>query len=192
MRQALETIAGWAFPVHIITKSDLVVRDLDLLVEINRTQAVVCFTVTTPDDALARVIEPGAPPPSARLAAMQVLAARGIHVGTALMPVLPFITDDEENITGVVEQTAAHGGSFIIPWFGMSLRNRQREWYYRELDRHFPGLRHKYEHFYGERYGCAVPNCGCLAKFFAEAVTRLDLARCMPYYRPSVQQPTLF
>jgi len=192
MRQALETIAGWAFPVHIITKSDLVVRDLDLLVEINRTQAVVCFTVTTPDDALARVIEPGAPPPSARLAAMQVLAARGIHVGTALMPVLPFITDDEENITGVVEQTAAHGGSFIIPWFGMSLRNRQREWYYRELDRHFPGLRPKYERLYGARYGCSVPNSRRLAEVFSQTAARLGLAQRMPQYNPRAQQPALF
>ena len=129
-RRVLEVIARFAFPVHIITKSDLVVRDLDLLVEIHHAQAAVCFTITTTDDELARQVEPGAPLPSARLAAMQALAARGIPVGASLMPVLPFLEDNEDNITAIVDQTAAHGGSFLIPWFGMSLRDRQREWYY--------------------------------------------------------------
>ena len=191
-RRALEIIAGCAFPVHIITKSDLVVRDVDLLAEINRTQAVVCFTITTADDALARIIEPGAPPPSARLAAMRALAEHGIPTGTTLMPVLPFITDSEENVVDVVEQTAAHGGSFIIPWFGMSLRNRQRDWYYRELDRYFPGIRQKYERRYGERYGCSAPNSSRLAEVFGQAAARLGLAERMPRYEPTVQQPTLF
>jgi DNA repair photolyase len=191
MQSALEVIARCTFPVHIITKSDLVVRDLDLLGEINRTQAVVCFSITTPDDALARIIEPGAPPPSARLAAMKDLAEVGIPTGAALMPILPFITDSEENVTQVVEQTAAHGGSFVIPWFGMSLRNRQREWYYRELDRHFPGLRQKYVHYYGERYGCSVPNNSRLADVFAQTIARLGLARCIPHYKSPIQQPFL-
>lgn len=191
MRRALEVIAGCAFPVHIITKSDMVVRDLDLLAEINRTHAAVCFTLTTSDDGLARIIEPGAPLPSARLAAMRALAERGIPTGTALMPILPFITDSEENILRVLEQTAAHGGSFIVPWFGMSIRDRQREWYYRELDRHFPGLRQKYERIYGERYGCSVPNSNHLAEVLAQAAARLGLARRIPQYKPAVYQPTL-
>jgi DNA repair photolyase len=165
-RRVLEVIARFAFPVHIITKSDLVVRDLDLLVEIQRAQAAVCFTITTTDDELARQVEPGAPLPSARLAAMRALAARGIPVGVSLMPVLPFLEDNEDNINAVVDQTAAHGGSFVIPWFGMSLRDRQREWYYAELDRRFPGLREKYVRRYGERYDCAAPNANRLAQAF--------------------------
>ena len=191
-RRALEVIARYAFPVHIITKGDLVVRDIDLLVEIQRTHAVVCFSLTTTDDALARTLEPGAPPPSARLAAMQALAEHGIPVGTALMPMLPFITDSEENITDVMEQTAAHGGSFVIPWFGMSLRGQQRTWYYRELDRHFPGLHQKYERVYGERYGCSVPNNSRLANIFNQAAARLGLERRIPYYTPPKIQPALF
>jgi DNA repair photolyase len=192
MRRALEIIARYSFPVHIITKSDLVVRDLDLLVEVQRTQAVVCFTITTTDNALARILEPGAPPPSARLAAMQALAQHGIPAGTALMPVLPFITDSAANIRQVVEQTAEHGGRFVIPWFGMSLRGRQREWYYDQLDRYFPGMRQKYERFYGERYGCAAPNSNLLADVFRQMVTRLGLERRIPQYKPRALQPTLF
>ncbi len=191
-RRVLAVIARFGFPVHIITKSDLVVRDSDLLVEINRAQAAVCFTITTTDDALARQVEPGAPPPSARLVAMQALAARGIPVGTSLMPVLPFLEDNEDNITAVVRQTAAHGGAFVIPWFGMSLRDRQREWYYRELDRRFPGVREKYERRYGERYDCAAPNAGRLGQAFSLACANLGLATHFPYYETPAEQLSLF
>jgi DNA repair photolyase len=185
-RRACEVIARAGFPVHIITKSDLV------LLEINRAQAVVCFTLPTVDDQLARQVEPGAPLPSARLAAMRALAERGIPVGTTLMPVLPYLEDNSANITAIVEQTAAHGGSFLIPWFGMSLRDRQREWFYRELDRRFPALREKYEHRYGARYHCPVPNANHLAQVFNQACVRLGLHTRIPPYHLPVSQPSLF
>ena len=91
--RALEVIAEFGFPVHVLTKSDLVLRDLDTLLAINRTRAVVSFTITTADDDLARQVEPGAPPPSARFRAMATLAERGIPTGVLLMPVLPFLED---------------------------------------------------------------------------------------------------
>lgn len=191
-RRVLAVIARFGFPAHIITKSDLVLRDLDLLVEINCKQAVVCFTITTTDDELARQVEPGAPLPSARLAAMQALAQRGIAVGTSLMPVLPFLEDSPENITAVVEQTAAHGGSFLIPWFGMSMRDRQREWFYRELDRRFPGVREKYERRYGECYECPAPNAARLAQAFSQSAARFGLSDHIPHYQSPTLQPTLF
>src|SRR5512136_875013 len=94
-RRALEVIAEFRFPVHIITKSALVLRDLDLLKEIGRLYAAVTFTITTYDDGLSKMLEPGAPVSSRRLAAMQTLSAAGILTGVALMPVLPFIEDTE-------------------------------------------------------------------------------------------------
>ena len=191
-RRALAVIARCAFPVRIITKSDLVLRDADLLAQIHRVQAVVCFSITTTDDALARQVEPGAPPPSARLTAMRALAVRGIPVGTTLMPVLPFLEDNEANLLAILEQTAAHGGTFVIPWFGMSLRDRQRAWFYRELDRRFPGVREKYERRYGESYSCPVPQAHRLGRFCAQACARLGLADRMPPFVPAVQQPSLF
>lgn len=191
-RRALEVIARCGFPIHLITKSDLVVRDIDLLTVINRAQTVVCFTLTTVDDELARQVEPGAPAPSARLAAMRTLAGHGIPVGTTLMPVLPFLEDSEANIQAIVEQTAAHGGSFLIPGFAVTLRDRQREWFYHELDRRFPGLREKYEQRYGESYGCPPSNVKRLEQVFAKACARLGLSNHIPYYEPPVSQPTLF
>jgi DNA repair photolyase len=191
-RRCLAVIAACAFPVRIITKGDLVLRDLDLLLEINRAQAVVCFTLTTTDDALAHQVEPGAPPPSARLAAMRGLAARGIAVGTTLMPVLPFLEDSEANLTAILEQTAAHGGSFAIPGLGLTLRDRQRAWFYQELDRRFPGLREKYERRYGQSYSCPVPNVARLNAVFEQTCARLGLAARMPPYVQPLLQPGLF
>ncbi len=155
--RALEVIAEFRFPVHINTKSDLILKDLDTLSEINRVHASVCLSITTGEDDLGKKVEPGAPLVSARFRAMEVLAARGIHVGVAMMPILPFIEDNEENITTIVEKTHEHGGTFIIPWFGMSLRDRQRAYYYEKLDKLFPGEEAIRADLWNQ-YHCPVPN----------------------------------
>ena len=100
--RALEVIAQFGFTVHILTKSDLVLRDLDTLVKINQRYAAVSFTITTADDELGKRVEPGASLVSDRLKAMRVLAEHGIYTGVTLMPVLPFIEDTEENIAAIV------------------------------------------------------------------------------------------
>ncbi len=182
--QALRLIARHGFGVHITTKSDLVVRDVAALVEIGRVWASVSFTVTTADDALARRLEPGAPPSSARFAALAELARAGICAGVTMMPLLPFIEDDEANIAAIVERTREAGGRFIVPAFGMTLRDRQRAYYYRELDRLFPGLRRRYEERYGERYSCPVPNARRLEALFQEHAARYGLVTRMDGITP--------
>jgi DNA repair photolyase len=191
--QALQVIARHGFPVHMITKSDLVLKDLDTLVEINRVHAAVCFTITTADDNLGKKLEPGAPLVSDRFRAMQCLAVCGIPVGVTLMPVLPFIEDNPENITAIVEHAAEHGASFIIPWFGMSMRDRQRAYYYDQLDRLFPGLRLKYEQRFGDRYSCPARNASELGRLFNELCTQNGIATCIPPYKLTspVAQPSL-
>jgi DNA repair photolyase len=190
--RALEAIAEFHFPVHILTKSDLVLRDLDLLQEIGRVYAAVSFTITTADDALGKKVEPYAPLVSARFAALSTLAAHGIYTGITLMPVLPFIEDTEENIAAIVERARACGASYIIPSFGMTMRDRQRAYFYARLDELFPGLRARYERTYGERYGCAVPEAGRLGKVFAELCARHGIAtRITPYAPQAAKQLTL-
>jgi DNA repair photolyase len=186
-RKALEVLARRAFPAHLITKSDLILRDIDLLAEVNRVHCSICFTLTTTDDALGRQVEPGAPLPSARLAAMRQLAARGIPVGVSMMPILPFLEDNPENIQAIVEQTAAHGGSFIIPWFGMSLRDRQRDYYYEQLDRRFPGLRARYESRFGLHYEAPAGRARELARLFNELCARHNIAIRVKRYEPPKQ-----
>ena len=191
--RALAVIAEFKFPVHIVTKSALVLKDLDTLREIARTYASVSFTITTTDDELAAKIEPRSSRPSARLHAMRVLAQNGIQTGTTMMPILPFIEDNEENIEAIVAQTAAAGGRYIIPWLGMSLRNRQRDYYYTHLDEHFPGLRQKYERTYGDRYECNSPRAHELWAFFEACCERYGIAPRLPLYGPqTAEQLSLF
>ncbi len=183
-RQALTLIAEHRFPVHDITKSDLVLRDLDLLKEISRVYAAVSFTITTADDVLSKKIEPGAPPSSRRFAALRVLAGSGIIAGVTMMPILPFIEDTEENITAIVEQAHAVGARYILPAIGMTMRDRQRAYYYDNLDQLFPGLRDRYQQRYGERYECAVPNAKRLEKVFRGLCEQHGLPTRMPFYSP--------
>jgi len=193
--KALEVIARRGFPAHITTKSDLVLKDLPALQEIQRRQrASVGFTLTTTDDQQARQVEPGAPRPSARLAAMAQLAQAGVLTGTLMMPLLPFLQDNPENVRSVVRETAAHGGKFIVAWFGMSMRDRQRAYYYAQLDRLFPGLRARYEARYGERYNCPDPNASALEKVFHEECERYGVATDMRHFAlaPQEKQLSLF
>jgi DNA repair photolyase len=182
--KALEIIARQRFPVHIITKSDLVLRDLETLVEINRAQANVTFTITTTDDDLGLKLEPGAPTVSRRYAAMAKLATHGIRTGVTLMPVLPFITDTEENIAAIISRAAEHGARYVLAAFGMTMRNRQRTYYYDQLDRLFPGLRPRYERAYGERYECPAPTAPRLHAVYEDLCKQYGLATGVHPYQP--------
>ena len=191
-RRALEIIARHGFPVHILTKSDLVRRDLDLLQQINPVYAAVSFTVTTADDELAQKVEPGAPLPSRRYVAMAEFAAAGIRSGVVMMPILPFVEDTEENVQAIVQRTAEAGGSYVVAAFGMTLRDRQREYYYAQLDRLFPGMRQQYERRFGERYFCPADGAKRLEAVFREVCARYGIATRMPVYAAqAVVQPKL-
>ena len=184
-RRALEVIAETGFPVHAITKSDLVVRDLDLLKEISlKTYAAVTFTVTTADDALSKQVEPGAPVSSRRLAALRTLNQGGLLTGITLMPVLPFIEDNEENIQKIVTLAAENGARYILPAFGMTLRDRQRTYYYDKLDRLFPGLRPRYEELFRERYSASAQNAARLGIVFNDLCREYGIATKMPVFLP--------
>lgn len=154
---ALKIIAQHRFPIHLMTKSDMVLRDKEVIKRISKIYAAVSFTITTTDDELAKKVEPHAPLPSARLKAMKKLSDMGIYTGITMMPVLPFIEDTVENITDIVEKGHAHGAKYILPSMGMTLRDRQRDYYYQKLDELFPGVRKKYEQTCGNQYSCGSP-----------------------------------
>jgi len=183
-RRALELVVTHCFPVHIITKSDLVVRDIDLFKKISKVYAAVSFTITTGDDDLARKIEPGAPPSSARFTAMKTLAEAGILTGMTMMPILPFIEDTVDNVTGLVEMAYEAGASYILPWFGMSLRAGSRDYYYEKLDQRFPGIKEKYVRQFGGRYECNSPHWRKLDDVFQKLVFKHGIATKMPVFTP--------
>ncbi len=171
-RHALELMDAYDCGAAIATKSDLIVRDIDILTSIQSHSPVICkLTVTTADDALAAKIEPGAPPPSARLAALGRLSGAGLFAGVLLMPVLPFLEDSDEGVLAVVEGAARAGAKFIYPAFGVTMRPGQREYFLDGLERAFPGrgLKGRYLRQYGGRYQCASPRARALWEVFTAA-----------------------
>jgi len=154
-RGALELISRFGFGAAIATKSDLILRDIDILKEISKYSPVlVKITVTTADDLLCSKIEPKASSSSDRFEAIKKLSEEGIFAGILLMPVLPFIEDTDDNLTRIIEKARQSGAKFIYPAFGVTLRQNQREWYYSKLDELFPQVKEKYIKSYGNSYEC--------------------------------------
>jgi DNA repair photolyase len=192
-RRSLEVIRQFRFPIHIITKSDLVLRDLDVLHEINNVYAAVSFSITTVDDELGKQLEPGAPDVSARYQAMETLAEHGILTGMVMMPVLPFLEDNVENITAIVSKAHQSGAAYVVPSFGVSLRSGSRDYFYEKLDKHFPGVREQYQQRFGNMYHCSVNNAGRLREVFTELCDQFGIATDIPQYAPeSAKQLRLF
>ncbi len=174
-RHALELLEAYGFGAAIATKSSLIERDIDILKGIASQAPVLCkVTVTTCDDSLAAKVEPGAPPSSRRFDTVARLRQAGLFAGILLMPVLPFLEDTKENVLGIVREAKRAGARFIYPAFGMTMRDGQREWYYRELETRFPGqgLAQTYARRYGRRYECASPRAAKLWERFSAACDR--------------------
>ncbi|MCL2065401.1 MAG: radical SAM protein [Candidatus Cloacimonetes bacterium] len=162
----LQTVIKYKYPFHITTKSDLILRDKELLREINKTFLTVCFTITTCNDVLASKIEPKAPSPSRRLRAIQILSENGIYTGVLFQPILPFLLDSEDNIRETVYQVAQSGGKFIIPWFGVTLRKGQKEYFLDKIGSIFPEIQEKYIRSFKNQYICNSDKSKELYKFF--------------------------
>ena len=168
-RGALSLINTYRFGISIATKSDLVIRDIDIFKEIQlHSPVLIKITVTACDDELCKRVEPNAALSSKRFAAVKELTGSGIFAGILLMPVLPFIEDNEENIRGIVQCAHESGARFIYPAFGVTLRQNQRDWYYNKLDELFPGIKQKYIKQYGGAYSCHSTEAGSLWKLFSK------------------------
>lgn len=191
-RKALELIYRYQFPIHIITKSNLVVRDMDILRQITKVYAAVSFTITCNDDKLSRILEPGAPVSSERFEAMKVLSAAGVYTGMIISPVLPWITDSVDNIKELLNHAHQVGAKYVLMWPGLTQRHGQREWFYNKLDEHFPGLKEKYIDRFGNTYECDSPNAEALNKTYYQICSKLRLATKMRFYEPVDPQISLF
>jgi DNA repair photolyase len=175
-RNSLELLNAYRFGVAVDTKSSLVARDADILKDIQaHSPVLIKLSITAADDDLSRMVEPAAPLSSERFATVKLLSEAGIYAGVLMMPVLPFIEDTEENILSIARKAKASGARFIYPAFGMTLRAGNREYYYENLDKNFPGIKEKYIKQYDERYNCTSPKAGKLWKAFTEECNRLEL-----------------
>lgn len=169
-RRCLELIYRYGFGATLITKSDHVLRDIALLEAINRrTKCVVQMSLTIMDDDLSRKLESVVCPTSRRVEVLRELQARGIPTVVWLCPVLPYISDTEENIKGILDACVQVGVKGIICFgMGMTLREGDREPYYAALDRHFSGLKQRYISEYGNAYQLPSPNEAALMSLFQE------------------------
>ena len=159
-RKSLQLIAHYGFGIAIQTKSTLILRDLDLLRRINEeTKAVVEITLTTHDDSLCRILEPHVATTRERVAVLEAMRAAGIPTVVWLSPILPFINDTEENLRGLLDSCIRAKVRAIFSFgFGLTLRQGNREYFYRKLDQHFPGLKETYIRRFGQAYVCLSPD----------------------------------
>ena len=167
-RRCLEIIRRYGFGAAVLTKSDRILRDIDLLEAINReTKCVVQMTLTTWDAALCRILEPGVCSTQRRIEVLAQMQARGIPTVVWLSPILPFLNDTEENILSILRACAEVGVKGIVCFgMGLTLREGNREYFYAALDRHFPGLKERYVRTFGNAYEAASPNSGPLMGLF--------------------------
>jgi len=198
-RGALELINRYGFGAAIATKSDLIIRDADILKEISgHSPVLIKITITTADDNLCRKIEPNAAPSSKRFEAIKELSEQGIFAGILMMPVLPFIEDTQDNISRITELAKRNGARFIYPAFGVTLRQNQRDWYYNKLDELFPTIKDKYIKYYGNSYECISPKAKELFELFREKCEKHGILYKMndiinEYKKPyQVEQLSLF
>ena len=159
-RRALELILQYGFGITLLTKSSLVLRDLDLLQRINsQTKCVVQMTLTTWEESLCRILEPNVSTTAERFAALMKLKEAGIPTVVWLCPILPFLNDTAENINRLLDCCEQAGVRGIVQFgMGVTLRQGNREYFYRQLDRHFPGLKERYISTYGNAYVLESPN----------------------------------
>lgn len=167
-RRCLEIIRDNGFGASIITKSDRILRDIDLIEEINRSaKFVVQMTLTTWDDDLCKILEPGVCNTKRRIEVLEEMQKRGIPTVVWMTPILPFINDTKENITAILNECVRVGVKGIIDFgMGLTLREGDREYYYAALDKHFPRLKEQYISRYGNAYELPSPNAKELEGIF--------------------------
>ena len=167
-RRCLEIILDNGCGVAIQTKSDRILRDIDLLSEINKsTKCVVQMTLTTYDDDLCRILEPNVFNTKRRIEVLEEMRKNDIPTIVLLTPILPFINDTEDNITAILNECVRVGVKGIIDFgMGLTLRDGDREYYYAALDKHFPGMKERYIKRYGNAYELPSPKSRELTELF--------------------------
>ena len=187
MRKCLEVIERYGFGVTMITKSTKVLRDLDLLKKINeKSKCVVQMTLTTYDEDLCRIVEPNVETTYERFRALEILRDNGIPTVVWLCPILPFINDTEENIRGILDYCVRAKVKGIINFdMGVTLRDANREYFYKKLDEHFLGLKEKYIRMYGNSYQLSSPNSRQLNMIYKSECIKngimCDVNECFEY-----------
>ncbi|MBR0272342.1 MAG: radical SAM protein [Methanobrevibacter sp.] len=176
-RSALELIYRYGHGFTCITKSDLILRDLDLIKKVNeKSKAVVQMTLTTADEDLCKILEPHVCTTKRRVEVLKKLNEENIPTVVWLCPVLPFINDTEENINKILDYCIdTHVKGIICFEMGMTLRDGDRQYFYKKLDEHFPGLKKKYITHFKNNYHIPSPYNSKLMEIFNERTSKAGI-----------------
>lgn len=176
-RNALKLIYKYGHGFTCITKSDLILRDLDLIKKINeKTKAVVQMTLTTADEDLCKVLEPNVCTTKRRVEVLKTLNENGIPTIVWLCPILPFINDTEENINRIIDYCIdSNVKGILCHQMGMTLRDGNREYFYKKLDENFPGLKEKYIAHFKNNYEIPSPHNAKLMKIFKKRTSEAKI-----------------
>ncbi len=174
-RNCLKEIYHQNFGIHLVTKSLLIERDIDLLQSIAFTHTSVAITITTAFDEMSQKVEPFAPVSSLRFDLIKKLTDAGIYTGILLMPVLPYIQDNKKNVQLMIQKAHDSGAKFVFPWFAVTLRDQQKTFFYQKLDELFPGLKKQYEKRYGNQYCCESPNAKVLYDYLNSECQKINI-----------------
>eukprot|EP01156_Anaeramoeba_ignava_P017919 Anaeramoba_ignava/a90319_14.p1 GENE.a90319_14~~a90319_14.p1 ORF type:complete len:276 (+),score=39.30 a90319_14:527-1354(+) len=176
-RGALELVYKYGFGITLLTKSDLILRDLDLIKKINeKTKCVVQMTLTAFDDTLSKKIEPNVCTTQRRIEVLKIFRDNNIPTVVWLGPILPFILDTEENIRNLMtEMIDAKVKGIVCFGMGMTLRSGNREYYYMNLDKLFPFLKQKYIKYYGDSYNVGSFNSPKLMNYLSKTAKENDI-----------------
>ena len=176
-RKSLELIYKYGFGATLITKSSAILRDLDILKVINsKTKCVIQMTLTTFDEKLCKIIEPNVSSAKERFETLKILNQNNIPTVVWLTPILPFINDTEENLTGILDYCVkANVYGIICFGMGVTLRDGNREYFYEKLDKYFPRLKEKYIKAYGTNYILNSPNNKYLMNIFYKTCQKYNI-----------------
>ena len=173
-RQCLKLIGQYGFGLAIQTKSSRILRDMDILCAINaKTKCVVQITLTTFDEDLCRIIEPDVSTTAERFAVLENMRDAGIPAVVWLDPILPFINDTDDNLYGILDYCVrAKVRGIICFGFGVTMREGNRDYFYKKLDEYFPGMKQRYIKAFGSGYECLSPNNDRLTGIFRDECRR--------------------
>jgi DNA repair photolyase len=200
-RTCLQLIEEYGFGLAIQTKSARILRDMDILTAIHaKSKCVIQITLTTFDEDLCRIIEPNVSGTAERFTVLEAMRNVGIPTVVWLTPILPFINDTEKNLRGLLDYCVQAKVRGIVNFgFGVTLREGDREYFYKKLDEHFPGMKSRYIRAFGSRYECRSPNHERLWQIFMDECTRCgilyrpaDVFEYMGKFEAKTRQMTLF
>ena len=175
-RHSLELINAYGFGASLVSKSDLIARDVDVLKDIqSHSPTIIKLSITAADDGLSKKLEPNVSVTSKRFEALRTLAANGIFCGVFIVPMLPYITDSTDNLIKLLKMSKEAGAKFVYTYMGMTLRPGSREYFYEHIDKILPEIKEKYMKQFGFRKHCQSPNSKKLWKVLKDECERLGL-----------------